>query len=441
MRRSLQWRLTFMLGGATFLSGIVIALMSFILAYSEAKEFQDDVLRQVALMTTRGTGHSLPVLKDLSQKNSKITYDDPESRINVIHFQDTFRPVWFTDTLSSGLHTLMIDGERLRVFLQKQPSGTTTVVTQPTDIRDEIAINSALRIFAPLLLLLPAMAWLIMRIVRHELKPVKNLALHVDAQPVNQPGPLPAHDVPEEIVPFIQAINRLLQRVTILMEQQQRFVADAAHELRSPLTALSVQAENLNQPGSIESMSERIVPMQAAIKRARKLTEQLLNLARMQTGKVETTMVDISKMARELIAEYLPMAEAGGIDLGLDESARLTLPAVAENLYLILRNALENALKYCSQGGEVTLRIYETEESAVMEIIDNGPGIPVSQRERVFDPFYRLPETSEEGSGLGLAIAMEAAICQGGIVSLHNRQEGSGLIFRYSQRKNPPLPG
>jgi signal transduction histidine kinase len=164
-------------------------------------------------------------------------------------------------------------------------------------------------------------------------------------------------------------------------------------------------------------------------------------LARMQTGRAETTVVDVSKMARELIAEYLPMVEAGGIDLGLDESDRLTLSAVAENLYLILRNALENALKYSPQGEEVTLNIYETEESAVLEIIDNGPGIPVSERERVFDPFYRLPETSEAGSGLGLAIAMEAAICQGGIVSLHNRQEGSGLIFRYNQDKTTALPG
>ncbi len=434
MKRSLQWRLTFILGCAILLAGIAIALMSFILAYNEAKEFQDDVLRQIALLTSRSTGSHPQVAKGLSGNDSKINYDDPESRINVMHLSDSPRPTWLTDTLLPGFHTLETSGERLRVFLQKDPSGDTIMVSQPTDIRDEISINSALRIFAPLLLLLPAMAWLIMRIVRRELKTVKKLAAHVDAQPVNLPRPLPDHDVPEEIAPFVHAIDRLLKRVTVLMEQQRRFVADAAHELRSPLTALSIQAENLNQPGTQESMSERIESLQTGIKRAGKLTEQLLNLARIQSGTTETTMIDVSKMARDLIAEYLPSAEARQIDLGLDETAELMLPAVAENLYLILKNALENALKYCPQGGEVTLGIHLAQENVVLEIIDNGPGIPDSERQKVFDPFYRLPETGEEGSGLGLAIAMEAAVSQGGIVSLHNRQDGPGLIFRYSQR-------
>ncbi len=135
-----------------------------------------------------------------------------------------------------------------------------------------------------------------------------------------------------------------------------------------------------------------------------------------------------------MIAEYFPVAEAKGIDLGLDETASPMLPAVAENLYLILKNALENSLKYTPQGGVVTLKLYSNDENAVFEIIDNGPGIPLSERQRVFDPFYRLSETTSEGSGLGLAIAMEAALCQGGSLSLHNRQEGPGLILRYCQR-------
>ncbi len=426
-----------MLGCAILLSGTGIALMSFILAYNEAREFQDDVLRQTALLLRSSADSNPQAGKSLAGIDTKITFDDPESRINIMHLPDTPRPVWLTKTLSPGLHTLKADEEHLRVFLLKDTSGKTTLVTQPTDIRNEIAINSALRVFAPLLLLLPAMALLIMRIVRRELKPVRDLAVHVDAQPVNSPLPLPDHDVPEEIVPFIHAINRLLKRVTVLMEQQRRFVANAAHELRSPLTALSIQVENLNQTGLRENMSERIVPLQAGIKRAGKLTEQLLNLAKIQTGTTATSTVDVSQMARELIAEYLPIAEARGIDLGLDETARLVLPAVAENLYLILKNALGNALKYSPQGGEVTLKIYQIEENVTLEIIDNGPGIPVYEQERVFDPFYRLPETGEYGSGLGLAIAMEAAVNLGGIVSLHNRQDGSGLIFRYSQ-KIPP---
>ncbi len=437
MKHSLQWRLTVMLGSAILLSGIAIALMSFILAYNEAKEFQDDVLRQIALLTPHITDSARPPFKGLAQNHSKVTVDDPESQINVIHLPDTPRPAWLAENLPSGLSTLETGTERLRVFVNHEPSGKTTLVTQPTDVRDEIAINSALRIFAPLLLLLPAMAWLIMHIVRRELASVKNMAVHIDAQPINQPRPLSDKEVPEEIAPFIHAINRLLKRVTILMEQQRRFVADAAHELRSPLTALSIQAENLNKPGLLENISERIIPLQMGIERAKKLTEQLLNLARIQAGPTEITIVDVSKMSRQLIAEYFPLAEAKGVDLGLDETASLKLPAVAENLYLILKNALENALKYTPQGGEVTLRLSSLDDSAVLEIIDNGPGIPLSERQRVFDPFYRQPDTTSEGSGLGLAIAMEAANFLGGTLSLHNRQKGPGLILRYCQRITP----
>ena len=407
--------------------------MSFILAYNEAKEFQDDVLRQIALLTVRSIGNSPFAVEGLRQNHLPIAIDDPEARIDVIHIPNNPRPDWLTENLTTGLYTLETGRGRLRVFLQKDPSGKTTVVTQPTDIRDEIAINSALRIFAPVLLLLPAMAWLIMRIVRRELAPVKNLAGHVDAQPGSLLRPLPDRDVPEEIAPFVHAINRLLTRVSDLMEQQRRFIADAAHELRSPLTALSIQVQNLNRTELSETNRDRVLPLQHSIERARKLTEQLLNLARIQAGTAQTTTVDVSTVSRQLIAEFLPLAEAKTIDLGLEESASLMLPDTAENLYLILKNALENAIKYTPQGGEVTLRISSAGNTALLEVIDNGPGIPVSELQRVVDPFYRLSGTSIEGSGLGLAIAMEAAVSQGGNVSLHNRLEGTGLIFRYTQ--------
>ena len=422
-----------MLASTLLLAGLIAASVSFFLAYIEAKEFQDDMLRQIALLAVRHTNDPA-YTATLGQKSSRIVLNDQESRINVIHLPEDRRPDWLALNLTPGTHTLATAEGPLRVFLQKDTADKATVVTQPTETRDEIAMNSALRTFAPLLFLLPVMAWLIMRIVRHELLPIKKLAGYVDAQPADQPKPLPDDGVPNEIIPFVHAINRLLARVSILMAQQRRFVADAAHELRSPLTALSLQVQNLKHASSPESMTERILPLQAGIERARKLTEQLLNLARIQTGSATAATVDLSKMSRQLIAEYLPMAEAKGIDLGLDETAPLVISASPENMGLILKNGLENALKYAPAGGIVTLRLSLVNEDAVVEIIDNGPGIPASERARVFDPFYRSPGAAGEGSGLGLAIAMEAAACEGGRVSLLDRQDGPGLIFRYSQR-------
>ena len=423
-----------MLGGAILISGLLSGLISFVLAYSEAKEFQDDTLRQIALLTSR-SGGVLPENEGLRHNNAKTSLDDTDARINILHLPGEARPTWLVENLSPGLHTLRIGGERSRIFLQKDVSGKITVVTQPTDIRDELAINSALRTFAPLVFFLPIMAWLIMRIVRNELIPLGNLAGYLDAQPTDQPRPLPDKDIPSEILPFVHAINRLLERVITLMGQQRHFIADAAHELRTPLTALSIQVQNLRQAGSLEGMKERILPLQDGIDRARKLMEQLLNLARIQAGTAETTSVDISEMARGLIAEYLPMAETKNIDLGLDEVAPLTLSGAPENFRLILRNGLDNALQYVPEGGEVTIRLLSSsDDGSGFEILDSGPGIPVFEQKHVFDPFYRLSGEAGQGSGLGLAIAMEAAVSQGGSLTLLNRPEGSGFIFRYLHR-------
>jgi len=435
MKRSLQWRLSLMLGGAILLLGLVAAVASFILAYAEAKEFQDDMLRQIALLAPHESQVSTPA-KLPKQNRTDDNLSDPESRISVIRLPGGPSPSWLTGDLPPGFRTLEANGEHLRVFVHKNLLGKTTVVAQPTDTRDEIALNSALRTLIPLVLLLPAMAWLIVRIVRSELAPVGHLASHLDAQPADRPRPLSDEKVPDEIVPFVHAINRLLIRVGDLMGQQRRFIADAAHELRSPLTALSVQVQNLSQAGTMDDMRERALPLQGGIERARKLTEQLLSLARTQTGSTEKAAVDVSTMARDLIAEYLPIAEAKGVDLGLDESAPLTLFAAEESLRLVLRNALENALKYVPQDGEVTLRLYFDCADAVIDVIDNGPGIPASERERVFDPFYRMPGATGDGSGLGLAIAKEAAGNLPGSLSLLDRPQGFGLIFRYRQSRS-----
>lgn len=340
-------------------------------------------------------------------------------------------PTWFKHDLPPGLHTLNTGAEQVRIFVGS--GQIRTVVVQPTEARDEIAINSALRTLIPLLLLLPMLVWLIVRIVRSQLAPITSLAKTLDEQSAHHPSQLQSNELPREILPFVYAINRLLERINHLMGQQRRFIADAAHELRSPLTALSIQAQNLMNAESLEAMRERVPPLRDGIERARQLTEQMLSLARTQAGTGSDSTVNVSIMARELIAEYLPLAEARRIDLGLDEIAPLSLRAEPDALRLIFRNALDNALKYTPVGGEVTLRLLPNDKDDVIEVVDNGPGIPFTERERIFDSFYRIPGASGDGSGLGLAIAREAANRLGGTVSAHARQEGSGFVFRYRQ--------
>lgn len=435
MSRSLQRHLSMVSAIVILVAGLVAAIASFSLAYFDARELQDDMLRQIAKLAVGRT--NIPAALNSQQSApDKDWVTDQESRVSIFSLPGNTAPAWLEHDLSPGLHTLNTGTEELRVYVSEEKNGRHKVVSQPTEVRDEIAFNSALFTLIPLLLLIPVLAGLIVYIVRNELAPILRLSANLDEQSAEHPLAVPENGLPQEITPFVHAINRLLGRVNLLMSQQRRFIADAAHELRSPLTALSLQAQNLKRADSIEVVRERVVPLQEGIVRARLLTEQLLSLARTQSAENTVLEVNVSAMARELIANYLPLAETRRIDLGIEEVAAISLHADPESLRMIIKNALENAIKYTPASGKVTLRLLTENDDALIEVVDNGPGISVSERERVFDPFYRIQDTAVEGSGLGLAIAKEAAVRLGGTVSLHDVQDGSGLIFRYRQPLN-----
>jgi two-component system OmpR family sensor kinase len=434
MKKSLQSQLSFMLGGATLFAGLVAAAVSFRFAYVEAKELQDDMLRQIAVLAISIT----PTDTNTNTGINETQLDDPESRVMVIHLPKDKRPNWLTSDLSTGFHTLRMAAGQLRVFVHAEEHGERTIVAQPTDARDEIAMNSAFRTLIPLLLLLPVLAWIITTIVRRELAPITQLSLSLDAQQAERPQPLNEQNLPQEITPFVLAINRLLARVHLLMTEQRRFIADAAHELRSPLTALSLQAQNIEQAKTLEVMRERIKPLREGIERARQLTEQLLSLAKSQAAIPSVSPVDVSRLARELIAEYLPQAEALTIDLGLIDEGNIVIQGDLQALSLVLKNALGNALRFTPKFGIVTLLLYTEGEDFVIKIVDSGPGIPATEREKVFQPFYRIEGADGEGTGLGLTIAQDAATKLGGSISLRNHTDETGLIFCYRQRRTAP---
>ncbi len=418
------------------MTGLAAGAASFFFAYEEAQEFQDGSLRKIAAVA------DISRLRELGRDGDvdKGSDPDPEDRVWVMRLPAARGSTasWLPDNLSPGLHTLNSPDGGWRIFvLPAGGPGTRIAVAQETAVRDEMAINSALRTLVPLLALIPLLAWLTVRIVRAELAPVRRLAQILDAQPAERPAAVSDRDLPDEITPFVRSINRLLERVSRLVGEQRRFIADAAHELRSPLTALSLQAQNLDRAESTEALRERIVPLKAGIERARRLAEQLLTLARGQAVAPTNMAVDVSRLARDLIAECLPAAEAREISLGMEAIDALTLNTDPQTLRLVLKNALDNALRYTPPQGEVTLRLCLEKEEAVMEIIDSGPGIPAAERERVFEPFHRLDAAYGEGSGLGLAIARQAASRLGGVISLHDRPNGSGLVFHYRQRCTP----
>ncbi len=430
MKKSIVGQLSRKLGITIIFAGIAASAASLWFASIEIQEFQDDTLLQVASLTSGNPVNTHMLASD----QSSVTNIDPELKLMIVNLDSDQKVSWLPKKLKPGFYTVNSPGGDMRVYVRQTDQGSRIAVVQATEALNEIDFNSALRTVFPLLILLPLLAWLTVRIVRKEFMPVYNLVHTLDTKKTDYPELLQDVDIPNEIVPFVHAINRQMERIKQLLGHQSRFIADAAHELRTPLTALSLQAQNLEHANSLETMRERIVPLRAGIERGRRLTEQLLIFARSQTGIYSLDAIDVSNMALELIAAYQILAKERNIDLGLEEAGVVVLYADKDALYLILKNGLDNALCYTPPGGEITLKLHSESGGVIIEVIDSGSGIPVAEQERVFDPFYRINGTTGNGSGLGLTIARDAAIRLGGTISLHNKDSGTGLIFRYRQQ-------
>lgn len=427
-RRSVQIRLLIELTIAVLGIGVLATGMAFWFAYSEAQEFQDDNLRQVAVLGNDANGRNFQLQTD----------DDTESRIRIFPIAGQPLPAWVPAHLSNGFHTLpMANGDTGRLYVRHNRNGQMVVIVQSIQSRNETALNAALWTLLPWLLFLPVLLWLIVRIVRRELAGIRYLSRRLDHQVADRLENLPVEDIPEEILPLVEAVNRMMVRVNRVVAQQKRFIADASHELRTPLTALSLQAGNVERAETEAFMRERMVALRAGIDRARHLTCQLLDLARLQLQDMAHNRVRIGELVLHSIADLLPLAESRQIDIGLDQEADPVLAGDHTALRLILHNLLENAVKYSWNGGHVTVRITENDNMAIIDVVDNGPGIPQDQREAVFQPFYRLAGNETKGSGLGLSIVAEAAERLGGSVRIVSNPDGRGTTVRYQQSVAP----
>jgi two-component system OmpR family sensor kinase len=240
---------------------------------------------------------------------------------------------------------------------------------------------------------------------------------------------LPTAGVPSEIEPFIVSINHLLHRLEEALEQQRRFVADAAHELRSPLTALTLQAQNLDTVAMTPAARERVDELRVGLKRSSRLVSQLLSLARLQQDATDThDVVWLADIVQQVVEEALDFAESKRIDLGVDRLERLGLPGDRLAIQTALRNLVDNAIRYTPAQGRVDIRVYAEGAWACIEVQDNGPGMTPEDLGQACRPFFRATETEETGSGLGLAIANDLARSMDGELQL--RAPGTGLLVR-----------
>lgn len=423
LNRSLQFRLSLWLSLVILVMAVPAGVFSFISAFREANELQDDQLRQVAALVN---GRDLPLVTPAPDSVGHIS--DDESQVIVQTLGDASgqssaagRQLALPGDLPDGIQTVTVHQVPWRLYIRSIRSGQRLVVGQQTAVRDEIARDSGLRTVMPLMVLIPLLIGLISIMVRSMLRPISRLSQEVDHRDDQDIRPLDDQHVPDEIRPLIASINRLLRRVAEAMDAQRRFLADAAHELRSPLTALSLQAENLAATELSPTSKARLIPMRQGLKRAKTLLEQLLTLARSQnTGVSQATTLSLQAILRRVMEDTLPLAEAKKIDIGVDADTDVILLAPEVDVVALIRNLLDNAVRYTPNGGSVDLRVRALDGMVTIEIEDTGPGIPEAERERIFDPFYRILGNGDEGSGLGLSIVKSIVLRLHGTVELRN---------------------
>lgn len=301
-------------------------------------------------------------------------------------------------------------------------------VAQPISARSDMAARMALRTVGPLLIVFPLLALAILLTVRRGLLPLERIAFQVERRSAESLDPLNPGPMPSEVQPLVGALNGLLDRLRHAFDTQRAFVADAAHELRTPMAALKLQTQIAERAPTAAERARTLHALHAGIDRASHLIQQLLDLAREEDAAQSAVHVRcaLDSLVREAVAERAALAIERGIDLGVARADPVSVMGDHASLQRLAGNLIDNALRYTPRGGRVDVDAIRAVGAVLLRVSDTGPGIPVEHRERVFDRFYRVPGMRESGSGLGLPIVRSIASAHCANVSLDDNP-GGGL--------------
>lgn len=308
-------------------------------------------------------------------------------------------------------------------------------LAQPLSVRNRLAASVALRTVWPLILLLPFLGAAVWMIVGRGMRPLRRVTRAVESRRPEALDPLPDARLPLEVQPLVHALNGLLARLASALDTQKAFVADAAHELRTPLAAVQIQAQLVARAQDDETRREALGDLQSGVTRATRLAEQLLALARSEPdGATLSEPVPLAEVLANCVSAYVLVAQKRNIDLGFEEVQPAVVMADIGALRVMFNNLLDNAVKYTPEGGrvDVSLRLEADTGRARVRIADSGPGIAPDERARVFDRFYRdssaRARADVSGSGLGLAIVKRVAAQQHASVTLGDSVHGGLLV-------------
>lgn len=434
--KSLRLRLVLLLSVGLGIAWLVAAWFTHLEAREEINRIFDAQLAesaQVLLGTTRHEIHEriehgeaeIQASHEYEQKQAFQIWDEHN-----LLLRSSTAPVTPMTTNKSGYGQTVISGQKWRVLTRWDNNHEFMIqIAEPIAGRESLARHVTLKMLIPSLTAVPVLALLIWFGIGAGLRPLNHLKHEVTQRAANQLEPLVMTDVPEEVAPLVKSLNDLFARLEEAFEGERRFTADAAHELRTPLAALKIQAQVALRSTNTTERNAALENVLHGVDRATRLVEQLLTLARVdpETATLDYQQVDLHGLAATIMADIEPLAHAKQIELRLESDSPCLVLGESTQLGLMLRNLLDNAIRYTPSGGQVSVNM-RNDYGVKLQVRDSGVGIPEAEREQVLKRFYRVTGSGEEGSGLGLSIVRRIVELHGARLELSDSEAGSGLL-------------
>lgn len=439
--RSIRARLLVSLLGAATLIWAMTAVVAYRDALHEVDELLDAHLAQAAtLLIAQGgevdeidTEHA-PLLHRYSRRVAFQIWEDGTLRLHSVN-----APNQRLSPRESGFSEQRIGDTHWRVFSVR--AGELLIqVAEDSRARGEIARSTGRSLILPIVIGLPLLGLLIAWSVRRNLQPLLRLSDAVSLRAPDYLEPLPmAGDTPAELRPLVKRLNTLLSQLADSFESERRFSADAAHELRTPIAALRVQAQVAQRAASDQERSQALDKVLQGCDRAARLVDQLLTLARLGPAHLRSQLqpVELHGLCASVLSDLAEMALSHDVELVLDEGGARVM-GHADLLAILLRNLIDNAIRYSEANTRVRVRVIQTPDAAAVEVIDQGPGIAPEVRGQLGQRFRRLGRADVHGSGLGLSIAQRIAGLHGARLVFADGERGRGLKVRVLF--NPEMP-
>lgn len=441
--RSIERTLLAWILAALALGAVLVALVTYRVTRDEIDEVFDANLKVVA-ESVASPRRSLPPAVDASRAQPPARTDAPDdTEIVTLMWTRSGERVYASDprvklrfTATEGLARPEVEGEPWIVYTSVDEQGVTQAA-QRLSARQEMAGESAAKILPPLFGLTFVVGALLLYGLRRGLRPLDAAARDIASRSVRSLDAIKLELGPQEVRPLVASINDLMDRLAQAFATQRRFLADAAHELRTPITALRLQLRLLQIADNEQERTEALAELAAGIDRSQRLVEQLLRVARAEPDgeALRSEPVDLADLVRRAVAAFSARADHAGLDLGAETRGAIIVRGDVDQIEVLLNNLIENAVRYTPPPGVIDVAASMEGTRPVLKVTDTGPGIPEAERGRVFDRFYRcegVPDRSRDGGGSGLGLAIVKAIAErhGAVVELGVPVAGVGLEVR-----------